>query len=340
MKKTNLILLIIVLVLVIVTASIYFFQNTSSQPAYRDFAIKDTASIDKIFIADKNSNTVLLERKDGYWEANKSFVARRDLTNLLLETFYRIEVSSPVPNSKLDKVLKDLSVSGVKCEIYQNGKLSKTYYIGGVTDDNIGSYMIMEGSDQPFIVRIPGFNGFLNVRYNTNPNEWKEKLIFNYKVQDIAKVTVEYSNSPDESFIAISKGNNEFDLKEINGSKVKFDFDTIKVKTYISSCKLIGFDAYISDSLQQEKYDSLSVLPFVAKYTIEDIHGNTKSFKTYLRQNITKLLDDEGNLYEWDIDYLYGILDDKTVVLLQYYVIDPISTGKYEFIKNTEEHDY
>ena len=30
---------------------------------------------------------------------------------------------------------------------------------------------------------------------------------------------------------------------------------------------------------------------------------------------------------------LYGILDDKTVVLLQYYVIDPITTGKYSLLK-------
>ncbi|MCK9255125.1 MAG: DUF4340 domain-containing protein [Bacteroidales bacterium] len=340
MKKTNIILLIIILVLVIITSGLYFIQNSSNQTSYRDFAVQDTASVDKIFIADKNNNTVLLERKDNYWEANKSFTARRDLTNLLLETFYRIEVSSPVPQSKLDKVLKDISVRGVKCEIYQNGKIAKTYYIGGVTDDNIGTYMIMEGSEQPFIIRIPGFNGFLNVRYNTDINEWREKLIFNYKVQDIAKVVVEYSNFSENSFIAINNGNNSFDLTEINGNKIGFDFDTLKVKTFISSCKLIGFDAFISDSLQQEKYDSLSSLPFVAKYSVEDMQGNIKSFKTYLRQNITKLLDDDGNLYDWDIDYLYGILDDKTVVLLQYYIIDPIATTKSSFIKTNEEFDY
>lgn len=332
MKKTNLILVIVIIVLSAIAVTIYLSQNANSQTTLRDFAVQDTATVDKIFIVDKNNNSVLLERKENYWELNKTFKARRDFTNLLLETIKRIEVSSPVPQAKLDKVLKDLSVSGVKCEIYQNGKMAKTYYIGGVTEDNTGTYMILEGSDKPFVIRIPGFNGFLNVRYNADFKEWREKIIFNFAVQEIAKVFVEYPNSPDESFIAVSEGNNKFNLLNIDASKVSFRFDTLKVKQYISSCKFVGFEAFLLDSIQKTKYDSLSQKPFVAKYTIEDIKGDKKSFKTYLRQNINKLLDDDGNLYEFDIDYLYGILDSKEVVLVQYYIIDPISVGKSHFV--------
>lgn len=331
MKKTNLILIIIVVLLSATVTTIYLLRNTDQKTVFRDFAVQDTASVDKIFIVDKNNNSVLLERKDDYWTVNGSYKTRRDFTNILLETLKRIEVSAPVPDSKLDKVLKDLSVSGVKCEIYQNGDLAKTYYIGGVTDDNTGTYMIMEGSDLPFIVRIPGFNGFLNVRYNTEINEWREKVIFNYQFQEIANVKVEYPGNNSESFIAISNGDNTFDLTEINGKPVNFRFDTIKVKEFISSCKFIGFEAYILDSLQQFKRDSLSKQPVLSRYTVEDFKGKKKSFKTHYRQNINKYKDDDGNLYEWDIDRLYGVIDEKEVVLLQYFIIDPITVGKSEF---------
>jgi hypothetical protein len=331
MKKTNLILIILVVLLTATITVIYIVRNTDKKTVFRDFAVQDTATVDKIFLIDKNNNSVLLERKENFWTANEKYKARRDFTNLLLETIKKLEVSAPVPDSKLDKVLKDLSVSGVKCEIYQNGELSKTYYIGGVTDDNTGTYMIMEESDVPFILRIPGFNGFLNVRYNTEINEWREKIIFNYQFQDIAKVKVEYPGNNSESFIAVSNGNNTFNLTELNGKPVNFRFDTIKVKEFISSCKFIGFEAYIMDSLQQFKCDSLSKQPVLARYTIEDIKGKKRSFKTHYRQNINKYMDDDGNLYAWDIDRLYGVIDDKEVVLLQYFIIDPITIAKSDF---------
>lgn len=336
MKKTNLILVIIVIALSISVSIVYFVRNSDKQTVFRDFAVQDTASIDKIFLADKNNKTVLLEKKGKYWIANKIHVARKDFTELLLETIMKLEVSAPVPNAKLDKVLKDISVSGVKCEIYQNGEISKTYYIGGVTNDNTGTYMIMEGSDVPFILRIPGFNGFLNVRYNTEINEWREKIIFNYQVQDIAKVYAEYPDNIAESFIAISKGNNKFDLTEIDGNPVTFRFDTLKVKQYISSCKFIGFEAFILDTLQQFKLDSLNKRPILSRFSIEDTKGKKKSFKTYYRQNINKLLDDDGHLYKWDIDNLYGVIDNKEVVLMQFYILDPITVGKSDFAIATE----
>ncbi len=335
MKKTNLILLVAVVILAIIVAVVYFAQNTNKKSVFRDFALQDTASIDKVFMADKNNNTITLERKQNYWMVNNKYKARRDLMNILLETICKLEVSAPVPDAKLEKVLKDISVSGIKTEIYQNGKLAKTYYVGGVTDDNTGTYMIMEGSDLPFVMRIPGFNGFLTVRYATEINEWREKQIFNYDPNDMAKITVEYPALPQESFVAISKGNNVFDLTNIDGSAVGFDFDPLLVKEYFSRCKFIGFEAYIMDELQDSKRDSLNKEPLLSKYSIENRAGEVQSVRTYYRQNINKLLDDDGNLYQFDIDRIYGIINDKEVVLLQFYIIDPISFTKSQFaLKN------
>ncbi len=335
MKKTNVILLVAVLVLVGIVTVIYFAQNTDKKSVFRDFAVQDTASIDKIFMADKNNNTITLERDNQNWTVNGKYKARRDLINVLLTTMYKVEVSAPVPDAKLDKVLKDISVSGIKTEIYQNGELTKTYYVGGVTDDNTGTYMIMEGSDLPFVMRIPGFNGFLTVRYNTEINEWREKQIFNYDVNDIAKVIVEYPNAREESFIAHSKGANVFNLTNLDGSAVNFKFDTLMVKEYISRCKFVGFEAYIMDELQKPKLDSLNTQPMVSKFSVENRKGDVQTVRTYFRQNINKAVDDNGKLYDWDIDRLYGIINDKEVVLLQYYIIDPLTYRKSDFaVKN------
>jgi hypothetical protein len=332
MKKTNLILLIALVIVIAIVAVIYFVDNKSETTVLRDFAVEDTASIDKIFLADKENNSVTLERENGYWMVNGTYKARKDYINVLLTTIKKLEVSAPVPEAKLDKVLRDLSSKQIKCEIYQNGENTKTYYVGGVTEDNAGTYMIMEGSELPFVMHIPGFTGFLTVRYLPYINEWRERIVFNYKFEDIREVAVEYPSNPDDSFIAISNGDNTYDFKNLDGSDVQFEFDTMKVKEYVSRVKFIGFEAYILDEIQQFKIDSLAQEPLAGKFSVTDKNGETKVLKTYLRQNTAGSMDDNGELYPYDIDRLYGVINDDTeAVLLQYYVIDPITFRKSDF---------
>ncbi|MEJ5266846.1 MAG: DUF4340 domain-containing protein [Bacteroidales bacterium] len=333
MKKTNIILLIIVVLVGLISLIVYYSQNKDTARVYRDFAIEDTASINKIFLADKQGKTITLERKDGYWMVNNKYKARRDLIDILLTTIKNLEVTMPVPESKLDFVLRSIAAYGIKTEIYQNNKLVKTYYVGGAPENNIGTYMILEGSEVPFVVSIPGFSGFLTIRYNTEINEWREKIIFNYKIEDIYQVKIHYPDQPENSFIAVRNSATNYDLLNYDGSPVNFKFDTLKVKDYISRAKFFGFEAFILDSLQQFKRDSLLSQQMVFEMSVLDVNKNKKSFKAYYRQNIDKLLDDKGELYPYDIDRMYAIVDDKEVVLIQFYVVDQYTVKKDYFKK-------
>lgn len=333
MKKTNIILLIIIVLVGLISIIVYYTQTKDTSRVYRDFAIEDTASINKIFLADKQGKTITLERKDGYWMVNNKYKARRDLIDILLTTIKNLEVTMPVPESKLDFVLRSIAAYGIKTEIYQNNKLVKTYYVGGAPENNIGTYMILEGSEVPFVVSIPGFSGFLTIRYNTEINEWREKIIFNYKIEDIYQVKIHYPDQPENSFIAVRNSATNYDLLNYDGSPVNFKFDTLKVKDYISRAKFFGFEAFILDSLQQFKRDSLLSQQMVFEMSVLDVNKNKKSFKAYYRQNIDKLLDDKGELYPYDIDRMYAIVDDKEVVLIQFYVVDQYTVKKDYFKK-------
>ena len=174
MKKTNLILAILIAVLAVVSILIYIFSHRDPQRTLRDFAVEDTASITRIFLANKSGSSVTLDRAEDHWTVNGIYTARRDFVNNLLTTIKKIEVSSPVSSAKLERVMKDLAVQGIKVQIYQNGEIAKTYYVGGVTEDNNGAYMILENSDTPFILSRPGFTGYLTVHYLPELSEWRE----------------------------------------------------------------------------------------------------------------------------------------------------------------------
>ena len=62
--------------------------------------------MDRIFIADKDGNSALIERVPGqrYWSLNGKYLARKDAVDLLLKTFRRVVVQRPVPAAELDNV--------------------------------------------------------------------------------------------------------------------------------------------------------------------------------------------------------------------------------------------
>ncbi|HIE72996.1 MAG TPA: hypothetical protein EYQ06_01770, partial [Flavobacteriales bacterium] len=161
------------------------FKNSNSSLAY-NFAVTDTASITKIFIADLKGNSISLDRMENNWQINNRHKVRNNAMNIILKTIKNISVQRPVSESSYNRVIKDLATNGVKIEIYQtlNKKPTKTYTIGSNTPDHTGTYMLLANQEQPYIMYIIGFNGIMGPRYGlqgqeVNINVWRDKNIFN-----------------------------------------------------------------------------------------------------------------------------------------------------------------
>ncbi|MEA3449234.1 MAG: DUF4340 domain-containing protein, partial [Bacteroidota bacterium] len=258
------------------------------------------------------------------WTVNEKYTVRKDLMDILLETIRRIDVANPVPKAKQDYVLRDLAVNGIKCEIYQDDKLKKVYYIGGVTQNNMGTYMLIENSAAAFEVFLPGFSGYLTTRYNTNLKEWRSRKAFLYDPDDIAEIEIEYPQSPDQSFRIKNHGLNDYTIEKIPSGKPVTDFDTIEVKMLISRFKNVGFEYFLPSDEQSNKLDSLNSLQPVSIFRVTDNEQETRELKCYRRPNFKQLMDDDGNVYPYDIHRLYGVINDE-VVVMQYRTIDPLS---------------
>src|SRR5689334_3675906 len=122
MFRKNKVLILVTLVLAV--AAVWLItQNQSGtvREELRDFAVKDTASITKIFLADRAGKTIELEREGTRWRLNKKYYARRDAIKVLLETLKSISVRSMIPKAAYNTVIKQLSSGAVKCEVYTNG---------------------------------------------------------------------------------------------------------------------------------------------------------------------------------------------------------------------------
>src|ERR1700722_274451 len=119
MKKNRTSLIVFLLLAIAAVVLIMTNRKSTIKDALKDFAIKDTASITKIFMTDKTPSQVTLTKQaPGQWTVNGKFAVRNDAVNTLLETIALIDVRAPVAKSAYNTVVKTLSSSGMKVEIY------------------------------------------------------------------------------------------------------------------------------------------------------------------------------------------------------------------------------
>ncbi|OYU96965.1 MAG: hypothetical protein CFE21_01365 [Bacteroidetes bacterium B1(2017)] len=166
-----------------------------------DFSISDTNLVTKIFMANKQGQTVLLERTpQNQWLVNHSIVADEFKIKLLLGTLHDMQIQMPIPPSMHNTAIGILATQGIKTEIYAGDKILKTIYVGSETPDKTGTFMMLEGDEKTYSIHIPGFVGFLTPRFFLSEIKWRSKLIYDVKAEDIAELQIQYPTNPEESF--------------------------------------------------------------------------------------------------------------------------------------------
>ncbi len=235
--RKNRVTLIIALILLIAAGALFVTNSyTTLRKDSSDFAIEDTASVTKIFIADKNNNEVTLDRQaDGSWLVDGKYTVQQAKISSFLKTLMDIEVRSPVPLVARNNVITRMAVIAKKIEIYQvtprinifnrirlfpREKLTKVYYVGDVTQDNQGTFMLMEGAEEPYIVHIPGFRGFVSTRYSTVKADWRDYTVFHTPINEIQSVKVEFPLNPGQSYQFEVQDNQNIKLRSLADNHV------------------------------------------------------------------------------------------------------------------------
>ena len=337
--KKNRVPIFIILVLAILTVFLVLkSKNNTIDNKTNQFAIADTAAITKLFLADKNNNVVTLKRNSTTsWTVNDSFAANRENISMFLKTLMSLDIRQPVSKTMREQVMKLLATNGVKIEIYQkvyridlfnkikwfpHEKLVKTYYVGTATPDNLGTYMLIEGAEEPYVIYIQGFNGFLYTRYSPLAKDWRDHTIFSLRYNQIKSVEVNINDDPQNSFIATKKGPRAFDVKMLADASKTISYDTLKIMDLFSSFENIRFEALLNDLNKDEKDTILTSKPYIT-LTIEEETGKTHVVKTILMLASPNQIDQLGNQVKYDRDRLYALINNnKDLALIQFYVFD------------------
>jgi len=329
MKKNKNILTVTLILALVAVVLIYRTRSGTIKEDLKDFAVKDTAAITQIFLADRNGHSVLLQRKDqGGWMVNNKYGVRREAIKTLLLTIRSVAVKSPVAKAGYNGVIKGLATEGIKCEIYLNNesKPAKVYYVGGSTADVLGTFMMIQNSSSPFVTEIPGFVGYLTPRYQPYEKDWRETTIFDYNPDDIKNITIKYFHDPSQSF-SVDRSGNQFNVSSPQTNHVVQHPDTIGLLNYLSYFKSLHFEGWDRDFTDEQR-DSLKGSIPLSVVTVTDIKGKTVSMTTFpkpITRSSLAQTDTLGNQLRYDMDRQYAFINnDNDFVTIQHYVFGKI----------------
>lgn len=198
MQKT----LLYIAILAILGFGVWYFLINDRRVGEAGFTVIDTGAIGKIFIAPNSSeNTVTIERRAEGWIVNNEYPVLQSTLKQLLTTLHNQRALFPVQDNQRDPVVRSLIASGIKVEIYdREGRKMRGFFVGNEMGRFSGTAMLKEGSERPYVVQIPGFEGYLTTRYTADIKAWRDRLVFDYAPEEIEEVSVSYPARATDNF--------------------------------------------------------------------------------------------------------------------------------------------
>lgn len=217
------------------------------------FAFPDTGAIVEIQLVEKHSDTVFrrvdLRRTKKGWLIGDTLEAFMQPVQTLLKTLAAQTPRAPVPQTAVRNVLGFLREHRIEVTLRFRDGHTERFYVGGPTPDQMASYMLRVGSDQPYEVFLPGLEGYVTSRYYPDLNVWQPNEVFSARIADLQAIQVDYHGEPAKSW-RLERSHSEAPWRLASGEPI----DSIATAEYL----MIYAGPFYADELGQP--DSLTEL--------------------------------------------------------------------------------
>jgi hypothetical protein len=312
-----------------VALGFYFYQKKSAYQTTNidevDFAISDISKIDRIVMKNRDGVGVDLNKKENGWFLGDQKAFDKQVESLLENTISKIKVRGPVSANFRDYVIRQMASNAIKVSIYSNNKILKTYYVGEPDQNNRSTYMYLEGSDTPYETHIPGFEGFLTPRFHVIPEDWIDRILFDYEPIDIKEIQMTYIESPEASFTISREGENYF----VDGKPIANQIG----KSFFMLFKFKGFEGY-PNYLTSETQDSIRKSEPLLNLIVTQTDGVQNTLKMWYKGRDTDrtVYDKKGNILAADAERYFALSNKiSQLIVVQDYVFGKMLVAKKHF---------
>ena len=292
------------------------------------FRVHNVNNITKIFIADKEGASVTLNRNGNKWTVNDKYDVRKSAIEVLLNTLKDVRVRYSVDTAALKNMQHYLATDGIKVEIYENGYLSKTFYVGDNTPKQDGTILYMEGYERPYITHIANWDGVLRPRFMTGLDDWRDRSLVAYPQGTVAEVSVEYAGNKDQSFKLTASGS-KYEVKPFfqSTATTATPLMAANAKTFLTGLEHIMAEDF--DNTNENKDSIVRSAPFCT-VSIKNTSNITQTLAFY--PMLGRMTDDDGsgNIGRAAVDHYFVYVDKKEVMVAQHAHVKVLFWG-YKF---------
>jgi len=250
-------------------------------------------------------------RKGGHWYLDDTYKVSQFTMPYLLQSVSDLTIQNIPAKNATQNILNDIERVGIKVKIYDlDGKEVRSYRVGLESNDDKGTYFLMDGSKQPYNMYVKGFDGTMRTRFFQPIDKWRDREIWQYDPNEITEIGVKYHKSQKESFklVVTETGIAVSPLSQFISPSDK-DVDQDKARAYLSVFTRIYAEDYDNENIRK---DSISTLIPFATIAVKDKSGHINEvdfypFRDLLLKNVnTKDLEEAKKIERFFIKHSKG----------------------------------
>lgn len=239
-QRKNIRLLILFGALLLITVITYVVLNRSTtftvDPSL--FKTTDLQQVNRVVLSRGTAQTELTF--DGVrWTVNGA-LADRDMIDVLFATLQQVEAKRPVASTLQDSIAQVLETSGVNVTLFEDDRQTLSFVAGGNAQKTQAYFKLTE-DNVPYIMMIPGYRVYASGIFELNPNDWRDKYVFNFNWRNFQRLAVHFPDKPADDFEVALIDAGYF---SITGAAA---VDTTRLNNYLDHVSLLTVDQYLSE---------------------------------------------------------------------------------------------
>lgn len=281
MSKT--ILYLVILLILGFGVWFFLFSDKSGQlfrSADSAFTIRDTGAIGKLFLSENGSGKgVLVQRTEKGWLVNGKYPVLESRLRNLFNTFREQQPLHVAPNDVREGIIRNIAGAGIKVEVYdRQGRLMRAFYVGGELPNFSGTAMLMEGSERPYVVNIPGFEGYLTPRYTPALRYWRDRLVFGIAPDQITSISIHNTQEPLNSF-TLTQENGKLQVKLDPSIHLETPLNQSRASSYLTLFSKVYSEGFLEDIPHLDS--SVAAMPQLGSVDVQGRNGYHESALLY-----------------------------------------------------------
>jgi hypothetical protein len=254
-RKSNIYIWLTAIILAVATIAVVQYNRKAGEKqletADRGFTVKSMNDVNKVVIRHVKLQPLIFTRGENNWLLNGTYDVDPGVFVNIEKVLTGMQMLYIPARNATTTILESLKSNGIQVDIYKDEddkEPVKMFFVGTDTQKGDGTYMILGGSSQPYVMHLPGLAGGLRSRFEQPAINFRDKFIIKNVPGSITSLTMEYPGDYRSSF-KISNNNGEWTIQPLlsdNSNTSSFPNQNL-IASYASRFEKLGAEIFITD---------------------------------------------------------------------------------------------